>query len=205
MITFGYKNKFSGALRALAAIVIGLLMLANTGWARICVQVVGAFLVASGLFSLFYGLQRKEEPNFRLLMVNAGIDLVLGLVMFFFAEGIGAAIGSALLVIIIVVLLLLALLQGIVLYSSLALMGTGFTLLLLPVSLLVFGVVLLFLPRGGDHTLVHVLAGAGLVVYGIFEILSSWKVEKAKAVEQERKAPSVEEVAKDVDYIKEEE
>ena len=63
MITFGYKNQFSGVLRALAAIVIGLLMLANTGWTRFFVQIVGAFLVASGVFSLLVGLQKKKEKN----------------------------------------------------------------------------------------------------------------------------------------------
>ena len=53
MITFGYKNKFSGLLRALTAIAVGVVMVASkTNALELAVQIIAAFLLASGLVSL---------------------------------------------------------------------------------------------------------------------------------------------------------
>ena len=59
MITFGYKNKFSGVMRALAAIAIGLVMVCSTEATTNVVKIIAAFLFAAGLVSFAYGLAHK--------------------------------------------------------------------------------------------------------------------------------------------------
>lgn len=61
MITFGYKNKFSGVLRALAAIAIGLVMVCSTEATTNVVRIIGAFLFATGLISFAYGFAHRKE------------------------------------------------------------------------------------------------------------------------------------------------
>ena len=47
MITFGYKNKFSGLLRALTAIAIGVVMVVSkTNALELAVRIIAAFILA---------------------------------------------------------------------------------------------------------------------------------------------------------------
>lgn len=77
MITFGYKNKFSGVLRALAAIAIGLVMVCSTEATTNVVKIIAAFLFAAGLVSFAYGLAHKKEGVLNLMVINAGVDIVI--------------------------------------------------------------------------------------------------------------------------------
>lgn len=75
MITFGYKNKFSGVLRALAAIAIGLVMVCSTEATTNVVKIIAAFLFAAGLVSFAYGLAHKKDGVLNLMVINAGVDI----------------------------------------------------------------------------------------------------------------------------------
>ena len=56
MITFGYRNKFTGPLRALTAIAIGIVMVASrTNALELAVQIIAAFIMASGVVALIVG------------------------------------------------------------------------------------------------------------------------------------------------------
>ena len=56
MITFGYKNKFNGPLRALTAIAIGVVMVVSkTNALELAVRIIAAFLIASGAVSMIVG------------------------------------------------------------------------------------------------------------------------------------------------------
>ena len=56
MITFGYKNKFSGLLRAVVATAIGIIMIVSKTDAMVLiVRIIAAFIFASGLVSLLVG------------------------------------------------------------------------------------------------------------------------------------------------------
>lgn len=55
------QNKFSGVLRALAAIAIGLVMVCSTEATTNVVKIIAAFLFAAGLVSFAYGLAHKKE------------------------------------------------------------------------------------------------------------------------------------------------
>ena len=55
-MTFGYKNKFNGPIRALTAIAIGVVMVMSKANAlELVVKIIAVFLLASGLVSLFVG------------------------------------------------------------------------------------------------------------------------------------------------------
>ena len=62
MITFGYKNKFTGPLRALTAIAIGVVMVVSrTNALELAVQIIAAFLFASGIVSLIVGYRQRKN------------------------------------------------------------------------------------------------------------------------------------------------
>ena len=68
MITFGYKGKFKGLMRALTAIAIGVVMVWSKANAlNIAVQIIAAFLVASGLVSLVVGYKNSADGAFALM------------------------------------------------------------------------------------------------------------------------------------------
>ena len=64
MITFGYKNKYSGLIRALLALVIGIVMVVSrTNALELAVRIIAAFLVATGVVTFFVGRKAKQEGD----------------------------------------------------------------------------------------------------------------------------------------------
>ena len=92
MITFGYNNKFSTALRALAAIGIGLVMVFSTEATVNVVKIIAAFLFAAGMVSLGYGFAHRKSGAMALMSVNAVVDIVIGLLLFCFPNVVAGAI-----------------------------------------------------------------------------------------------------------------
>ncbi len=79
MITFGFKNRFGGWLRAIAAIVVGLIMVIKPETSlMLVVKVLAAFLIASGLVSFAYGVINRQRGALGLMVANAVVDVVLG-------------------------------------------------------------------------------------------------------------------------------
>ena len=86
MITFGYKNKFSGVLRALVALAIGIVMIVSKTDAMVLVvQIVSAFVFLSGLVSLFIGFKHRKENHMPLLGMNGVVNLLIAGLAFAFA------------------------------------------------------------------------------------------------------------------------
>ena len=78
MITFGYKNRFSGFVRALLALAVGVVMVVSkTNALELAVRIIAAFLVATGIVTFFLGLKAKQNGQASLLSVNAIVDVVL--------------------------------------------------------------------------------------------------------------------------------
>ena len=85
MITFGYKNKFTGPLRALTAIAIGIVMVVSkTNALELAVRIIAAFIMASGIVSLIVGYKNRSNGTMGLLGFNAVVDLILGFVLFLY-------------------------------------------------------------------------------------------------------------------------
>ncbi len=205
MFTFGYKSKINGPLRALIALAVGIMMVVNPGEALTAVvKVIAAFLLASGLVSLVVGLRNKKDGSLPLMSFNALVDVLLGLFLFVFpgfvAKFMIYLIGFALLAFGVVQILALA--------SARKMTGLGFGAFVLPAIVTLVGGFILFNPFA--ESVMVMITGAALVVYGASELLSSWRMKKAIDEYEIRQAPEKETPVqenpvvevKDVDYEK---
>ncbi len=174
MITFGYKSKVNGPLRALVALGVGVVMVANPDEAlTVVVKVIAAFFLASGLVSLLFGFREKERGVFPLLSFNAAVDILLGVAMFAFP----GFVASFIIYLIGFVLLAFGLVQIMGLVSARRIIGIGLWAFALPVLVTFVGGFIIFNPFA--ESVMSTVAGASLIVYGASELFSSWKMKKA--------------------------
>lgn len=205
MITFGYKGKFNGLMRALTAIAIGVVMVWSKANAlNIAVQIIAAFLVASGVVSFVVGYRNRENGSLALMGVNAIVDVLLGLMLFLFP----GFFAGLLVYLIAFVLIGFGLFQLVALGSANSVFRMGALAFILPVIVLLLGMFLLIRPSFIGETM-GIVAGVALMVYGISELLSSWKMKKAIdeyeikfPAEHPETKPEEETPVRDVDYEK---
>ena len=206
MITFGYKSRLTGPLKALAALIVGIMMVVNpdNAFASV-VKLIAVFLLASGLVSLFVGLKEKENSALPLMMFNAAANICIGLLLFIFpgfvAKFIIYLIGFALLV--------FGIMQLVTLFSARGVVAMGLLAYVLPALVTMLGAFMLFNPFA--ESVMSTMAGVALIIYGASELLSSWKMKKAVEeyeihMTQETKQAAPEDMSgveiKDVDYEK---
>ena len=185
MIIFGYKTKFDSIVRAIAAIGIGLVLIFGSNAPTLVVKIIAAFLMAAGVASLIYGLiKSKENGVYRVLLINAALDIVLGLLLFLNPQWVAGFI----VMLIGIVLIGFGALQLIVLAGAMSLLGAGFSSLILSICAIVGGAFLLFNPF--TINVMSVIAGFFLVLYGVSELISTWKVVKARKEYEIRRAPT---------------
>lgn len=204
MITFGYKNKFNGPLRALVALTVGVIMVVSPSEAmRTVVKVIAAFLLASGLVSLFLGLKDKQNGALPLMSFNALVDVALGLVLFMFP----GFVAKFIIYLIGLVLFGFGLIQLFGLLSARKVVPMGAGAFVLPGIVTFAGAFMLFNPFA--ESAMSIIAGIALVIYGASELYSSWKMKKAIDEYEIRQAPAkpaeaVDPLAgvKDVEYEK---
>ena len=206
MFTFGYGSRISGPLRALIALVIGIMMVLRPDNAlTTVVKVIAAFILASGVVSLIVGLKEKKNGSLPLMSFNALVDIIIGIVLFsapgFVAKFIIYLIGF--------VLLGFGIMQIFALFSAKRVMGLGLGAFILPTVVTLVGGFLLFNPFA--ESVMVMIAGAAIIVYGASELLSSWKMKKAIDEYEIHQAPAQEQPAqqenplenvKDVEYEK---
>ena len=175
MITFGYNNKFSGILRALAAIAIGLVMVCSTDATTNVVKIIAAFLFAAGIVSFAYGFANRRNGALSLMLVNSAVDIVIGLLLFLFPGFVAGAIVT----IIGVIILVFGIFQILALAGTMSLLGSGLFALILSGFAIAGGILLIFNPF--SERVMSVLAGICLIWYGISDLISMRRVTKAKA------------------------
>ena len=207
MITFGYSNKVNGPLRALIAVAVGVLMIVYSEQAmNLVVKIIAAFVLASGLVSLAVGLRRKGDSTSKLMNFNAVVDILIAAFLFVF----NGFVANLIIYLIGFVLLCSGLFQFIALLSARRVAPLGLGSYLMPVLVVGSGIFLLFNPEFTKSSISFV-AGAALIVYGVSELFSSWKMKKAieeyelKRASQSGASQEVDEIAaevKDVDYEK---
>ena len=206
MITFGYKNRFSGWLRAVVALAIGIVMVVSRTDAMVlAVRIIAAFLLASGIVSLAVGYKNRQNNQLPLMGVNGIVDIVIALLVFIFP----IFVAGLIVYLIGFVLIGFGLFQLITLASANKVLKVGVAAFVMPILVLLAGAFLLARPTFIGSA-VGVVAGAALIVYGASELLSSWKMKKAideyeirqtrtdEPAEQENPLADV----KDVDYEK---
>lgn len=174
MITFGYKNKFSGVLRALAAIAIGLVMVCSTEATTNVVRIIGAFLFATGLISFAYGFAHRKEGVLNLMVINAGVDMVVGVLLFVFP----APIASIIVTLIGIVIFVFGLIQIFALVGTASLLGSGIFSLIMSGVAIVGAAILIFNPF--TERVMSILAGIFLICYGVNDLISTYRVSKAQ-------------------------
>lgn len=173
MITLGYKTKFNSITRAIAAIGIGLVMAFGGNAPTNVVKIIAILLVLAGVASLIYGLiKSKENGVYQLLLVNAGLDIAIGLLLFFNPQWIVGIIVYA----IGVILILFGGLQLVVLTGAMSMLGAGFSSLILSILAIIGGAFLLFNPF--TIGVMSVIAGCLLMVYGVAELISTFRLSK---------------------------
>lgn len=174
MITFGYRSKFNGPLRALTAIVIGLVMVVSkTNALELVVQIIAACLVASGVVSLVVGYKNKKDGAFSLLLFNGVVDIVLGFLLFRFPD----FVAGLLIYFIAFILIGLGLFQLVILISARKELELKVWSYILPALVLFAGIFLMFNPSFVGKA-IGVVAGASIIVYGVSELISSWRMKK---------------------------
>lgn len=175
MITFGYRNKFSGPIRALTALAVGIVMVISKANAlELVVRIIAAFLLASGIVSLLVGYRNRTNGTMGLMSVNAVVDIALGFVLFMFP----GFVAGLLIYLIGFVLIVSGAMQLMSLLSANGIMKVGLWAFIFPVLVLSAGVFLVFNPSFVGEA-IGVVAGAALIIYGASELLSSWKMKKA--------------------------
>ena len=206
MITFGYRNKFGGFLRAIAAIAIGLVMvISRTDAMVLAVRIIAAFLLASGIVSLFVGYRDRQSGHRPLMSVNGTVDIIIALLAFLFPQFVAGLI----VYIIGFALLGFGIFQLVALVSANRIMRVGVVGFVMPVLVLLAGAFLIARPAF-IGTAIGTVAGIALIVYGVSELLSSWKMKQAmdeydiKFPQQAQMDKSEEPASgvKDVDYEK---
>lgn len=176
MITFGYKTKFSSLVRAAGAIGIGLVLIFGNNAPTLVVKLIAILLVVAGVVSLVYGVKKnKEQGMYQLLVINACLDIILGLLLYFNPQWIAGII----IYLIGIVLILFGALQLLALSGTLSLLGAGFSSLILSVCAIVGGAFLLFNPL--SIKVMSVIAGLFMVLYGVSEIVSTYRIGKARS------------------------
>ncbi len=176
MITFGFRNKMSGVLRAVAAIVLGIVMIAMPkNSMTILVQILAAVLIASGLVSVAYGYVYRKNGGFGLMAFNSVVDILLGILMFCYPEFVAGFI----MVLLGIVLFLMGLMLIFTLVSAVSFVRMGFWSFLFPAVCTLGGALLIFNEPLGMATVITVVAGIILLFYGASELIASWKMRKA--------------------------
>ncbi len=196
MITFGYRSRANGPLRALVSLAVGVMMVMNPDEAlSTVVKIFAAFMLASGLVSLIVGLKDRKNGALPLMSFNALIDVLIGLFLFLMP----GFVGRFIIYLIGFVLLAFGLVQLIALASARRIMGMGLGVFILPSIVTLVGVVILFNPFA--EKVMVMIAGASLIVYGASELLSSWKMKKAIDEYEIHQAPPVQEAQEEEDQL----
>ena len=199
MITFGYANRMNGPVRALIAIATGVLMIVyNEQAMNLVVKIIAAFILASGFVSLAVGLRKKNDGTSRLMNFNAAF-------LFMF----NGFVANLIIYLIGFVLLGFGIFQLIALSSANRVSKVGIWAFVMPVLVIASGAFLLFNPEFTKAS-ISLVAGIALLVYGVSELLSSWKMKKAideyEITRMPQEQPAQQDEApvqvKDVDYEK---
>ena len=124
---------------------------------------------------IFFGYKTKTER-----IIRDVIFIALGVLFLFFPKlwftQAAVIVGIRILG---VILLMLGGLEVIVLMGAMSLTGVGFLPFLLAVGTVLFGLAMLFADGEKHYLLIKFLSGLALLWYGLTDLLSGWKINKA--------------------------
>jgi uncharacterized membrane protein HdeD (DUF308 family) len=181
MVIFGYKSRVNGPMRALVALAVGIMMVVYPASAlTTVVKIIAAFMIASGVVSLVVGLRDKERGALPLMSFNALINLLLAILMFVFAP----VIAKFVIYLIGFVLLAFGIVQIVAFLGARRVMPVSLGSFVLPIVVTLVGGFILFNPFA--ESVMTIIAGSALMLYGVSELLSSWRMKKVRDFEDSR-------------------
>jgi uncharacterized membrane protein HdeD (DUF308 family) len=181
MVIFGYKSGVNGLMRALVALAVGIMMVVYpAGALTTVVKIIAAFMIASGVVSLAVGLRDKERGSLPLMSFNALINLLLAILMFVFAP----VIAKFVIYLIGFVLLAFGIVQIIAFLGARRVMQVSYGSFVLPIVVTLIGGFILFNPFA--ESVMTIIAGSALVLYGVSELLSSRRMKQVRDFEDSR-------------------
>ena len=181
MVIFGYKSRVNGPMRALVALAVGIMMVVYPASAlTTVVKIIAAFMIASAVVSLVVGLRDKERGALPLMSFNALINLLLAILMFVFAP----VIAKFVIYLIGFVLLAFGIVQIIAFLGARRVMQVSYGSFVLPIVVTLIGGFILFNPFA--ESVMTIIAGSALVLYGVSELLSSRRMKQVRDFEDSR-------------------
>ncbi len=172
MITFGYKTPWSGIIRSVASLGLGILAVAYPGNViPLLVQIFAAVLFVYGCGMMIYAFTHRQDRSFSLWLSNSIIEIVVAVLVFIFA----GFIANIAVKLIGLLLLLSGIYQVIALISAERASRFGFWFFILPVVEAIGGGMLMFASQLFTSG-VGIIVGVALIVSGLSELLSSAKV-----------------------------
>lgn len=205
MRTFGYKSKAKGLFRAIAAIVIGLVMVTvQVNALNVFLQYLGALIALRGIIGFIVLCFQKDDSDFMGSAVNSVLNAVLGGVMFLYPEW----FVNILMYMVAVLMIALGFVQLLAMMSASRVINVGFFSFVLPLLIILLGILLIVRPSFLGE-MIGIVAGVSLMVYGVSELLSLRKMKKAideydikfPSEKQQQNPDDVHQI-KDVDYEK---
>lgn len=158
----------------MAAIAIGLVMVCSTEATTNVVKIIAAFLFAAGLVSFAYGFAHRKDGALNLMVINAGVDIVIGILLFVFP----GAIANIIVTLIGIAIFIFGLIQIFALAGTASLLGSGIFSFILSGVALVGAAILIFNPF--TERVMSILAGIFLICYGVNDLISTYRVSKAQ-------------------------
>lgn len=175
MITFAFRNRFSGLVRAILAILAGIALIVWPDKSLdIIVKVIAAAVVASGIFSLILGIIARRAGGLAVPVLNTIVTILVGVLLFGFSE----EVTDIILYLVGFIAVLFGLFQGISLISARSFLRLSFLSFLLPVLCFFGGILMLVEPDFVKNAAV-IVTGSIFLVYGISELVVSWQMNKA--------------------------
>lgn len=201
MITFGYNGRFSSPIRALLFVALGVLMIvAKADAMHMVVKIFAAFILAAGVVSVFVGFKQKKEGTMPLSFFNALINVVIAGLLFAFAPFVSKFVSYLLGF----SLFGFGLFQLLVLLSMRKHIQLGLAAYIMPAFVTVAGLLIFLYPKFFGQSL-GLIAGIALIVYGVSDLVSAFKMKAARSAEDVTpapEAPAEQTEAKEVEYEK---
>lgn len=179
-MSLGYfvTGRGSSVLRGILTLLLGASLLCWPGFtSALIVKLIAGFLLALGVITLLTAVSaasRTKSPVPALVAINVGVYLVFGLLVFLFPSfflGLIAFLFGA-------VLLVAGVSQLSGLWQARQVAHVAPALYILPVAITVCGITMFFSP-GRSTQVLTMIFGAAVLLYGISELVSVWKLRKS--------------------------
>lgn len=170
---FGNRSTAGGMTKAVAALILGLVMLFVGNRLAVISYIVAAAVLGAGAMSLIIGFKREESSQRPLILINFGFTVAVSVLMFAYADELGSLIVG----IIGLLMLLMGLFKAFVAWG-LSKLGLSRLALMMPLMMVVCGALLLFRPAM-IADFIGAVVGVAFIMYGATELVSYMKTRKA--------------------------